>query len=544
MIIFRNKTAVKVLIALFFSFFVLINIFAIEEKDYKNMTDRDRILLAVSYYEVSMKYEGLNNKALAQSYRKEALKIEKDVEKYFKGELEVPRKTIEIDWNSIFTSDSTADEQQEAVQEDEEDDEEYLEEDIDDEDLFADIDMDEDVSDDVFDESEQTAADDEDLFGDIYQSDNADNEADKDKDDTQDKNSDKSEEDGQKSDAPTESDNNDDNADKNVGDKQSQSDVTGDGSDKAAEENASGDTTNDEESLPQEEIVDLPAETLGDESASGEEADTEEWIAGEQNDLDPTIVISQIVRNLFTCINANDSKGASRDLADVVTYQMHNLTLSREEFEMTVKQWRATSDEPIPEYSDMIIEQLDENTYEVCVVFDSDFKFFIPLPNKKLLMEVKKIDNKYKIDCFKTEQPQQSDLNSSSQNKYLHNFVSAVLSNDFELVSSYIYQDVWINEYQMLFPAGEILDHLQNWYIDNVETTSPEQVVDFDSVQSEDETALEMIQTLGGNVEDFDIISFRLINNSFLPGDPEKDHFSIIVGNNGVAKDKILGIAQ
>ena len=74
---------------------VVSSVFAIEEKDYKSMTDRDRILLSVSYYEVSMKYQALNNKALAESYRKEALKIEPNVVKYYSGEWEVPKKTIE-----------------------------------------------------------------------------------------------------------------------------------------------------------------------------------------------------------------------------------------------------------------------------------------------------------------------------------------------------------------------------------------------------------------------------------------------------------------
>ena len=100
----------KLFVTALISISVVGSAFSIEEKDYKSMTARDRILLSISYYEVSMKYQALNNKALAESYRKEALKIEPDVVRYYNGELEVPKKTIEIDWNSIF-ADETSDEE-------------------------------------------------------------------------------------------------------------------------------------------------------------------------------------------------------------------------------------------------------------------------------------------------------------------------------------------------------------------------------------------------------------------------------------------------
>lgn len=91
------------------SLFTAISLSPIQKSDYAKLTDRDRILLAISYYEVSIKYKNLKKDELAKSYLNEAQKIEADVEKYAKGELSIPPKTINIDWNSIFKEEASED---------------------------------------------------------------------------------------------------------------------------------------------------------------------------------------------------------------------------------------------------------------------------------------------------------------------------------------------------------------------------------------------------------------------------------------------------
>lgn len=92
-----------------FALFSAIALSPIQKSDYEKLTDRDRILLAISYYEVSIKYKNLKKDELAKSYLNEAKKIEADVEKYAKGELSIPPKTINIDWNSIFKDEASED---------------------------------------------------------------------------------------------------------------------------------------------------------------------------------------------------------------------------------------------------------------------------------------------------------------------------------------------------------------------------------------------------------------------------------------------------
>ena len=67
-----------------FLFCIAVVLNAIEPKDYQAMTTHDRISLAVSYYEVFIKWKDEKGKKAveAKSYLKEAYKIEPDVEKY------------------------------------------------------------------------------------------------------------------------------------------------------------------------------------------------------------------------------------------------------------------------------------------------------------------------------------------------------------------------------------------------------------------------------------------------------------------------------
>lgn len=75
---------------------------AVDSGDYDNLTDRDRIMLSVSYYEVALKYKDLGKEKEYKSHLSEAFKIEKDVEKYYNGEYPIPVKKIEFDWDNIF----------------------------------------------------------------------------------------------------------------------------------------------------------------------------------------------------------------------------------------------------------------------------------------------------------------------------------------------------------------------------------------------------------------------------------------------------------
>lgn len=90
---------------LFVAFSVLL-VQAIEKKDYESMTEHDRIVIAVSYYEVGTAYKNKGKDDIAKSYLREAYSIEKDVEKYANGELEIPEKTINFNWDEIFTDEN------------------------------------------------------------------------------------------------------------------------------------------------------------------------------------------------------------------------------------------------------------------------------------------------------------------------------------------------------------------------------------------------------------------------------------------------------
>jgi hypothetical protein len=99
-------------IKIFFVLFIVILSaslsFSISKKSYYNLTDRDRILLSISYYEVAMKFKDIGKNDLYESYLSESYKIEKNVKKYISGELAIPEKTISINIDSII-SDTTDD---------------------------------------------------------------------------------------------------------------------------------------------------------------------------------------------------------------------------------------------------------------------------------------------------------------------------------------------------------------------------------------------------------------------------------------------------
>ncbi len=92
----------KLILCILFCSAIVLN--SIEPKDYQSMTDHDRISLAVSYYEVFLKWKDEAGKKgdEAESYLKEAYKIEPEVNKYYRGELEIPEKTISFNWDEIF----------------------------------------------------------------------------------------------------------------------------------------------------------------------------------------------------------------------------------------------------------------------------------------------------------------------------------------------------------------------------------------------------------------------------------------------------------
>lgn len=92
----------------FFLFCSMVVLNSIEPKDYQSMTDHDRISLAVSYYEVFLNWKGKKNNE-AENYLKEAYKIEPEVDKYYRGELEIPEKTISFDWDEIFPEEENGD---------------------------------------------------------------------------------------------------------------------------------------------------------------------------------------------------------------------------------------------------------------------------------------------------------------------------------------------------------------------------------------------------------------------------------------------------
>ena len=92
----------KIKICIVFFLFGIFSVSSLNKTDYKNLTDHDRILLGISYYEVALKYKELGKEDLYDSYMSEAVRIEKNVKKYADGVLEIPDKTININMDNIF----------------------------------------------------------------------------------------------------------------------------------------------------------------------------------------------------------------------------------------------------------------------------------------------------------------------------------------------------------------------------------------------------------------------------------------------------------
>ncbi|HOV15024.1 MAG TPA: hypothetical protein PK771_12110 [Spirochaetota bacterium] len=101
----RLKTIFCLFLLFVFNFFA----FSINPKSYNKLSDRDRILLSISYFEVADQYKKNGKSELAKQYYNLALQIEKNVSKYISGELTIPQKTIKIDWDSIYQKDATTD---------------------------------------------------------------------------------------------------------------------------------------------------------------------------------------------------------------------------------------------------------------------------------------------------------------------------------------------------------------------------------------------------------------------------------------------------
>lgn len=499
----------RFLIILSLCFLMADSVFAIEEKDYKNMTDRDRILLSVSYYEVSMKYEALNNKALANSYRKEAQKIEPNVLKYYSGEWEVPRKTIEIDWNSIF-ADETGDNQssQNDTDDDAQDEDEISEDndDIDDEYLDGLLN-----GGDLSDDNDIAAADNTDdeltaLLG-------GDGESVPEQAASDDKNEAKQ-----------------DNETVLPAEKYSEVSPYETDNDRAAKE---------DDHIPEPDNGSISNDTEWDAS------DDEGWIPGQTSDADTVIIFSQIVRNFTDGVNIKDPDKAVRDFAETVAIQGSAFNMTKEELRDTVASWTAEHDEPIPDYTDILISDEDDGSYTVKVMFSQDFTFLMPMNNKTMLFRLVRSDSRYLITEVRLAPPQSSESAASNDGQgYMYRFVSMVLSGEYEFVNALLAKDIWIAEFNMLFPASEIIDHLQNWAVDNPDIRDPAEVIDMQSVSYSDDAALAMLQSIGISADDYDIISFTLRNRTFLPGDPSRDNYTVIVSKSGADEGRICSVIQ
>ncbi len=467
----QHKYIRKFIIAVSLCLAVVGSAFSIEEKDYKSMTDRDRILLSISYYEVSMKYEALNNKALANSYRKEAMKIEPNVVKYYSGEWEVPKKTIEIDWNSIFV-DETSDEEEPQNQETEieEDDEEIYDvtDDIDDAYLDSLLNGDDEpitTEDDIDDDELLDLLDDED------ENTESENNAEKD-------NSEK------ESNKDTENEIENEEA---VNQTSSQSEKP-----HSAEDGESDEVQTEDNQTPQSNEDNI--------NEDGDESGDSDWIPGQTSDTDTVIIFSQMVRGFIDGVNNKDADKAVKDFADSVTMQSSAFNMSKDELRDTIASWSAEHDENIPDYTDIVISDEDDGSYLVEILFDEDFNFFMPMNNKTIIFRINELNGKYFITEIKLQPQHTNDQVSADENDsqgYMYRFISMVLNGDYEFVAALLSKDIWISEFNMLFPASEIIDHLQNWALDNDNVKGPAEVIDVTSIVECNDAALTMIQSRG-----------------------------------------------
>ena len=204
-------------------------------------------------------------------------------------------------------------------------------------------------------------------------------------------------------------------------------------------------------------------------------------------------------------------------------------------------------DDQIPDYTDIIISDEDDGSYIVEVLFDEDFNFFMPMNSKKIIFRIKESDGKYLITEIKLSSHSENDHVLSSENDdqgYMYRFVSMVINAEYEFVAALLGNDIWVSEFNMLFPASEIIDHLQNWALDNENIKDPAEVIDVSSIVEGNDAALTMIQSMGMAADDYEIISFRLLNKTFLPGDPNNDVYTVVVGKSGESEGRIVAIIQ
>jgi len=524
----QHKYIKKFLVAVSLSLAVVSSVFAIEEKDYKSMTDRDRILLSVSYYEVSMKYEALNNKALANSYRKEALKIEPNVVKYYSGEWEVPKKTIEIDWNSIFADETTDEDESQDVD---------VDVDIEEDDTGEITDESDDIDDDYLDSllnGEEEPVTTEDDIDDDELLDLLDDEENNDEDETDDTAAEENNND--ENEAVKEKDTEDKTESEEAVNQAKPQNEESDSAQESDKNNADNEIQTDEHQTPQSD-----EDSINEDS---EESDND-WIPGQTSDADVAIMFSQIVRGFIDGINDGNPDKAVKDFAENVKLNsIYNM--KKEELRDTITVWLSEHDEQIPDYTDISIMEDVTDDYEIGVLFDKDFDFFMPMNEKKLVLRVQKTDG-YKITELKVAAEQTApsgEANSDAKDGYMYRFISMVINGEYEFVAALLSKDIWISEFNMLFPASEIIDHLQNWALDNENVKDPAEVIDVSSIVEGNDAALAMIQSMGMAADDYDIISFRLLNKTFLPGDPNNDVYTVVVGKSGEAEGRIAAIIQ
>jgi hypothetical protein len=98
---------IKIIFVLFLTIVISFLSSGIGRQSYQNLTDHDRILLGISYYEVALKYKELGKDDLYNSYMSEALNIEKNVKKYATGEMEIPEKKININLDNVIPDENT-----------------------------------------------------------------------------------------------------------------------------------------------------------------------------------------------------------------------------------------------------------------------------------------------------------------------------------------------------------------------------------------------------------------------------------------------------
>ncbi len=73
---------------------------------YDSLSDHDRVVTALSFYEAGLRYNELNKHELGKYHIEEAKKILPDVEEYHNGKKQIPTKKININLDGIFSNES------------------------------------------------------------------------------------------------------------------------------------------------------------------------------------------------------------------------------------------------------------------------------------------------------------------------------------------------------------------------------------------------------------------------------------------------------